>query len=112
MKRSPWPWLPAASLMGMIFFLSSLTNLPVPLRFPHADKAVHAAIYGGLTAALLLPGLSPARAWGAAALYGATDEFHQRFVPGRDASVGDWLADAAGAAAVSVGAWAWRRRRS
>ena len=28
--------------------------------------------------------------------YGALDEWHQSFVPGRDASVGDWVADSAG----------------
>lgn len=30
-------------------------------------------------------------------LYGALDEFHQSFVPGRDMSVWDWLADMVGA---------------
>ena len=44
----------------------------------------------------------PSRAWVhvalivAGALYGATDEWHQSFVPGRDASVLDWLADLCG----------------
>lgn len=110
MRRSPWPWLPAGALMGLIFFLSSLSNPPTPLRFPHADKAVHAVLYGGLTAALLIPGLPPIRAAALASGYGATDEIHQRFVPGRDASWGDWLADTAGAAAAAVAAWACRRR--
>ena len=112
MKRAPWPWMPAGALMGLIFFLSSLTNPPTPLRFPHADKVVHAVLFGGLSAALLLPGLSPSAAALVASLYGAADEFHQGFVPNRDASLGDWLADAAGAATVAAGFWAWRRRRS
>lgn len=30
-------------------------------------------------------------------LYGVSDEWHQSFVAGRDASVFDWLADTAGA---------------
>ena len=33
-----------------------------------------------------------------ASLYGATDEFHQSLVPGRDADVVDWVADTLGAA--------------
>lgn len=37
-------------------------------------------------------------AWGCAALYAATDEFHQLFVPGRAGLLTDVLIDAAGAA--------------
>jgi VanZ family protein len=33
----------------------------------------------------------------AASAYGAIDEFHQSFVPGRDCNVWDWLADTLGA---------------
>ena len=32
-----------------------------------------------------------------ASLYGATDELHQYFVPGRDCNVWDWIADTLGA---------------
>ncbi|MCX5731999.1 MAG: VanZ family protein, partial [Deltaproteobacteria bacterium] len=36
---------------------------------------------------------------------GATDEFHQSFVPGRNADVADWMADTLGAAAgAAIGA--------
>jgi VanZ family protein len=37
-----------------------------------------------------------------ATAYGAIDEFHQSFVPGRSSTVADGIADAAGAA---LGAW-------
>ncbi len=30
-------------------------------------------------------------------LYGATDEWHQSYIPGREADIADWLADIAGA---------------
>jgi hypothetical protein len=44
--------------------------------------------------------------------FGATDEWHQSFVPGRDCDVFDWLADTAGAAlAVTLYVkWTWYRR--
>lgn len=31
-------------------------------------------------------------------LFGAIDEWHQRFIPGRFPAVGDWIADSAGGA--------------
>jgi len=42
-----------------------------------------------------------------AAAYGATDELHQYFVPGRQADVADLLADAIGAIAAAGAIWAW-----
>ncbi len=45
-----------------------------------------------------------------AALYAATDEFHQAFVPSRQASMGDVLLDISGAAAGLVVLWQLRRR--
>jgi VanZ family protein len=41
-----------------------------------------------------------------ATAYGVSDEFHQRFVPGRTADVRDVAADAIGASAAALGAWA------
>ncbi len=51
-------------------------------------------------------------AWLIAALYAASDEWHQWFVPDRQASAWDVLIDASGAAAGLVGLWAlgcWRK---
>jgi VanZ family protein len=47
------------------------------------------------------------------AFYASTDEFHQRFVPSRDASVRDVLIDTTGAVLGMLLLWAiWRWRRS
>lgn len=40
-----------------------------------------------------------AAAWGVAAIYAATDEFHQLFVAGRSCQISDVMLDSAGAAA-------------
>ncbi len=48
------------------------------------------------------------------ALYAASDEYHQRFVPSRDASVRDVLIDTTGAIAGMIllwGLWKWRASR-
>ena len=42
-------------------------------------------------------------------VYGASYEFHQRFVPGRTADVLDWLADSLGACAFVIVPW-WKTR--
>lgn len=129
-ERAPRPswlrqtlrWGPAVLWAAMIFGLSSMSRLPAPPGFL-TDKHAHVGTYGVL-AALLVWGLtdrSPARTtWATAAaavalaaLYGASDEWHQSFVPGRDVSALDLAADTAGAAiaAVALRAWAIIRAR-
>jgi UDP-2,3-diacylglucosamine pyrophosphatase LpxH len=93
----------------VIFWLSSLSSYPGHVSLPSPlDKLAHATVFGVL-AFLLDLALRESRhdlplyrrhAWIflAVALYGATDEWHQAFVPGRDCSRYDWLADALGAA--------------
>ncbi len=109
-------WGAVLLYLAAIFFLSSQSN-PLPaLTSSVSDKILHGVEYGGLGALLTLAleaaGL-PARralvaALVAASLYGASDEIHQAFVPNRDCSPLDWVADSAGAAlgaglAVAVG---------
>jgi len=107
-RRATWEFLLVAAYAALIYFLSSRSDpLPFlpPTLFLH-DKLLHAAEYavlGGLLAhALRFAGVPPRRALIAAVLlasaFGATDEFHQSFVPGRSADVADWVADTLGAA--------------
>lgn len=80
--------------------------------FAGADKVVHEAMYAGLgfTAAGAL-GVTHAVGAGLAA-FGGVDEWHQQFIPRRDASVGDWLADVVGVMLGMTGFRALRARRS
>ncbi len=102
------PWLAVAACAGLIFWLSSLSNpLPfLPSGHWSIDKLGHAAEYALLAAlcaralagSVKTPGRVLLGAWFLATLYGASDEWHQSFVPGRSADVLDLAADAAGAA--------------
>ena len=90
--------------MALLFLASASTALPgLAVR---TDKLLHAAAYAVLGVLCLrachggLEALAPGPTLGGyllAAGYGLFDELHQSWVPGRDASVLDWLADAVGA---------------
>ena len=90
--------------MGLIFYLSSRGNINVPMVIKGFDKVIHACVYMVLAFLLYLSiHNSGARKYvfiGAfifAIFYGISDEIHQYYVPGRDAAVGDVIADAIGA---------------
>ncbi len=92
--------------MVAIFHFSSESQ-PLPVLTEHVwDKALHVIEYGGLGAllyrALRGEGLGWVAAFVAATVatsaYGVSDEWHQSFVPLRDASVRDWFADMLGGA--------------
>src|ERR1700737_3135496 len=97
-------WLPPLVYMSIVFYLSSESK-PLPALTAHGgDKRLHLIEYGGLAAlvcrALLGEGLgwlaAVAGAIVAASLYGASDEWHQSFVPMRDEDIYDWMADSLG----------------
>lgn len=75
-----------------------------PAWLPYADKVGHMGLYG-VMGALLARGrwrsgsrAAPSILVLLGVLYGASDELHQAFVPGRDPSLGDLAADAIGTA--------------
>ncbi len=108
--RIVWRSLVPLAVMATIFLGSSRT---MPIEIPSGpDKLLHAGAYAVLAGAwgwALAPRLSAGRCAVAAAvlasLYGASDEWHQSFVSGRDSSVIDWLADLAGAFLAGVLIW-------
>ena len=109
----------ALAWAGFIYWQSSQANpFPfVPESILSHDKLLHLGAYGvlgALVAGALAVRLGAARAIGLAAViaaaYGATDEWHQSYVPGRDADPADWAADAVGAiSGASAAALALRR---
>jgi len=112
-------FLPMFLVMAAIFFLSAQPGgtLPMP-SFPGADKLAHSIAYATL-AATVIYAFSPKRRPVVCALiailisaaYGASDEWHQGFTPGRDVSFYDFLADCFGAALLAGGWLLWLRAR-
>ena len=105
MKRHLWVWGPAVAQMGVIFFLSSLSEPPLPEGISdHAGHSLGYAILGVLVlralagaswqGVTLLRGAATV-AW--CTFYGMSDEWHQSFVPGRTPAWDDVAADLRGA---------------
>lgn len=99
-------WLPVLMYVSVIILLSSQQNVQLPVQFHNADKCYHALEYAGLGVLLARacrasrrPG--PPIGWvrvtlGLGFLVGSSDEIFQRFVPTRQSSVYDLLADVTG----------------
>jgi VanZ family protein len=103
--------------MALIFSLSAREQFPQPFGFSTfaLSIAAHLAMYGTL-AFLILFAISreqrPTQATQVmavvlACLYGLSDEYHQSFVAGRDASLFDVLVDTLGAS-ITVTLWTYR----
>jgi VanZ family protein len=107
MRHNLFYGLPVLAYAGMIFLLSSLSHLPESApSFAGFDKLAHGAEYA-LFGCLIIRWLltrSPAVSGGQAAgltlligiLFALSDEWHQSFIPGRDAAFADVLADSGG----------------
>jgi VanZ family protein len=114
-RRKRFLWLPVIAYMAAIFIASSLSDPPVPNAVPDVD--LHATAYFGLMllVARALSGAAWARvtiralaiAWCITVGYGATDEWHQMYVPNRHAEFRDLEADAIGALVAGVALKAW-----
>jgi VanZ family protein len=98
-------WVPALGWMALIFVLSAQSEFPEPpISFLGIDKLAHLGVFavlGLLIALAWLPFevLSWKRVWLVTflvAAYGLSDELHQLYVPEREFSAWDILADAAG----------------
>lgn len=112
--------LPAIGILAVSWILSGRPeHVEQEVGLEVSDKLIHAVCYAGLAfwMSFGLEGLRPTRwLWlpaVATIVYGALDEWHQSFTPGRSCSLGDWLADAIGAplgcAAFALALWAWRK---
>ena len=111
MIRAAARWAPAVLWAALIFFLSSgPRDIPAP-EVVGIDKVLHFGAYGVLGFLLARGRLSFALTALIGILYGASDEVHQMFVPGRSPSVFDWIADAAGVLAGVYLYTRWRARR-
>ncbi|MGE3976899.1 MAG: VanZ family protein [Nitrospira sp.] len=103
-------WGPVCGYAGLIFYLSAQSHpeTHVPFVTYFSDKVLHAveyAVLGALCYRAIRGSGHDSWRWQAipaaillASLYGMSDEIHQAFVPFRDSSWLDWLADTVGAA--------------
>ena len=98
-------WFPVILYSGIIFTISSLSRIEVPYAQYDLDKVVHVVEYAILgflfrRAMSSTTKLSKKTVFWVTVifctLYGISDEFHQSFVPGRDATWMEALADTIG----------------
>jgi VanZ family protein len=114
-------WLLAPlAWMAVIYWFSAqpaLPQAPDPLMDLLLKKGAHMAAYAvllvlwwrALSAAGRLRSTSPTAAviiaWTLTVLYAASDEYHQRYVPGRHGRLTDATIDAVGASLAVLGLW-------
>jgi VanZ family protein len=120
---TPSPWRTSRILAPALWAvgLFALSSIPggsplLPHLFPGSDKIGHLGLYTIFGFLIARAGRwdwrngRSARFWtlgvvGIAALYGASDEWHQSFVPNRSMSLEDWFCDVAGGAIGSIFWW-------
>jgi VanZ family protein len=110
-KLSRWQWCWPIALAAAISVASGRGDIAAPSwDFIEVDKAAHFAVFGLLATLIARMRTGWPFALAAVAIasgYGALDEWHQSFTPGRMVEVADWIADTAGAIAAVVPYTAW-----
>lgn len=104
-------WAPPAVWAALILLLTSIPGADLPRLDVHlADKMVHSLMYAVFAWLSVRAMLRTGQPWWIAllvlvgvSLFGAVDEWHQQFIPGRSMELLDWIADTLGAA-VGAGA--------
>ena len=112
-------WLPPLLWAGVILFGTSLPQEAVPVQTAKVDKLLHFSIYTVFSFLLTRQISDITTRWRAAAIavvlavtFGALDEWHQRFIPGRSTELADWQADSLGAVVGALACIAILRRRA
>lgn len=116
-------WLPPVLWAGLIFFVSAQpkeTFEKLGLSGTLLSIAGHLITYFVLMSLLVLAfrfGSRVPQRWAyvlsflLVAFYGLSDEYHQSFVPGRTATIADWLVDLMGAGMAWFVLYRWEKRR-
>ncbi len=99
-------WFPVILYSGIIFCVSSVSNVKTPLQEIGLDKILHVLEYipfgffvaRGVynTKVPIFTGMFFGAVLSISFLYGVSDELHQSFVPGRSAGAFDVIADTVG----------------
>lgn len=107
-------WFPVILYSGIIFYVSSIPNVNIPLAGAQIDKILHVLMYipfGFLSARGFggtAPSVSGKTLWMLVIVFslahGAGDEYHQFFVPGRSADAVDLMSDMVGG---TIGGYAY-----
>lgn len=119
-------WTPAILYMALIFAISSLEQPPLPMpkfELLSIDKLYHFIEYGILSVLLTIALINVPPKWLPtnwiwvtavliSILYGASDEWHQTFVPGRFATFSDFVSDVIGAIVGVVAVYFYHRKQN
>ena len=112
---SRWQWGYALALAATVVWASSHGQVAIPdcADFANFDKLAHASIFGLVATLLLRPFRTRQLGWAIliVSVFGATDELHQSFTPGRSMDGLDWVADTTGAVVAVCAYTFWRGYR-